>query len=190
MLGQYIERPRFTLIPNASGCSTPAGPFGSQEAAQAALSATAGSTCFSDAQTPWQRLLGLHGLDAGVGAGAAANATAPAGFTLGRAIGREPGDNCFQNGHVITFVSIGGGGSFNRGKSSGVSQQFAVRELLTPDEVMRKSRAIVFVAGEPAWLLDRIAVCPERFGRCALRTGLTVPPLQDCRTGRCRRESL
>jgi type IV secretion system protein VirD4 len=50
----------------------------------------------------------------------------------------------------------GGGGSFNRGKSSGVSQQFAGRELLTPDEVMRERRAIVFVAGEPAWLLDRI----------------------------------
>jgi len=50
----------------------------------------------------------------------------------------------------------GSGGSFNRGKSSGVSQQFAGRELLTPDEVMRERRAIVFVAGEPAWLLDRI----------------------------------
>ncbi len=50
----------------------------------------------------------------------------------------------------------GSGGSFNRGKSSGISQQFAGRELLTPDEVMRERRAIVFVAGEPAWLLDRI----------------------------------
>jgi len=50
----------------------------------------------------------------------------------------------------------GGGGSFNRGSSSGASQQFHGRELLTPDEVMREKRAIVFVAGEPAWLLDRI----------------------------------
>ncbi|MDH8650094.1 TraM recognition domain-containing protein, partial [Klebsiella pneumoniae] len=31
----------------------------------------------------------------------------------------------------------GGGGSMNRGRSSGSSQQFAGRELLTPDEVMR-----------------------------------------------------
>ena len=50
----------------------------------------------------------------------------------------------------------GSGGSFNRGRSSGVSQQFHGRELLTPDEVMRERRAIVFVAGEPPWLLDRI----------------------------------
>lgn len=49
-----------------------------------------------------------------------------------------------------------GSHSMNRGKSTGASQQFAGRELLTPDEVMREKRAIVFVAGEPAWLLDRI----------------------------------
>ena len=49
-----------------------------------------------------------------------------------------------------------GSHSMNRGKSTGTSQQFAGRELLTPDEVMREKRAIVFVAGEPAWLLDRI----------------------------------
>ncbi|WP_238542496.1 type IV secretory system conjugative DNA transfer family protein [Sphingomonas sp. PAMC 26621] len=49
-----------------------------------------------------------------------------------------------------------GSHSMNRGKSTGASQQFAGRELLTPDEVMREQRAIVFVASEPAWLLDRI----------------------------------
>lgn len=61
----------------------------------------------------------------------------------------------------------GGGGSFNRGRSSGASQQFTGRELLTPDEVMRERRAIVFVAGEPAWLLDRIdyRTDPEYRGR-------------------------
>lgn len=50
----------------------------------------------------------------------------------------------------------GSGGSLNRGSSTGASQQYAGRELLTPDEVMREPRAIVLVAGEPPWLLDRI----------------------------------
>lgn len=50
----------------------------------------------------------------------------------------------------------GSGVAMNRGNSTGASQQYAGRELLTPDEVMREPRAIVFVAGEPAWLLDRI----------------------------------
>jgi hypothetical protein len=36
----------------------------------------------------------------------------------------------------------GGGGSMNRGKSAGSSQQFAGRNLLTPDEVMRLSRNV------------------------------------------------
>ncbi|MBT0177979.1 type IV secretory system conjugative DNA transfer family protein, partial [Listeria seeligeri] len=52
----------------------------------------------------------------------------------------------------------GGGGSLNRGKSSGTSQQFAGRELLTPDEVMRlgPEKPIVLVRGERPYLLDRL----------------------------------
>ncbi|WP_234420870.1 type IV secretory system conjugative DNA transfer family protein [Xanthomonas fragariae] len=52
----------------------------------------------------------------------------------------------------------GGGGSMNRGKSAGTSQQFAGRELLTPDEVMRMGpeRPLVLVKGEYPYLLDRI----------------------------------
>ena len=50
----------------------------------------------------------------------------------------------------------GSGVGMNRGSSAGAAQQFAGRELLTPDEVMREPRAIVLVAGEPPWLLDRI----------------------------------
>lgn len=50
----------------------------------------------------------------------------------------------------------GSGVGMNRGSSAGASQQFAGRELLTPDEVKREPRAIVLVGGEPPWLLDRI----------------------------------
>lgn len=52
----------------------------------------------------------------------------------------------------------GGGGSMNRGKSSGTSQQFTGRELLTPDEVMRlgPEHPIVLVRGERPYLLDRL----------------------------------
>ena len=62
-----------------------------------------------------------------------------------------------------------GGGSMNRGKSSGTSQQFAGRELLTPDEVMRlgPEKPIVLVKGEYPYLLDRLnyLVDPEYRGR-------------------------
>ncbi|MDL1881884.1 ATP-binding cassette domain-containing protein, partial [Gammaproteobacteria bacterium PRO2] len=53
----------------------------------------------------------------------------------------------------------GGGGSLNRGKSSGSSQQFAGRELLTPDEVMRAPRSLTgqYLAGRLC-----IAVPPAR----------------------------
>uniref|UniRef100_UPI001ABC964C type IV secretory system conjugative DNA transfer family protein n=2 Tax=Pseudomonadota TaxID=1224 RepID=UPI001ABC964C len=52
----------------------------------------------------------------------------------------------------------GGGGSMNRGKSTGTSQQFTGRELLTPDEVMRlgPEHPIVLVRGERPYLLDRL----------------------------------
>ena len=52
----------------------------------------------------------------------------------------------------------GGGGSMNRGKSTGTSQQFTGRELLTPDEVMRLGpvHPIVLVRGERPYLLDRL----------------------------------
>ena len=52
----------------------------------------------------------------------------------------------------------GGGGSMNSGKSKGTSQQFAGRELLTPDEVMRlgPEKPIVLVKGEYPYLLDRL----------------------------------
>lgn len=52
----------------------------------------------------------------------------------------------------------GGGGSMNRGRSSGSSQQFAGRELLTPDEVMRlgPTRPIVILKGEYPYQLTRI----------------------------------
>ncbi|GAA4344068.1 hypothetical protein GCM10023144_47470 [Pigmentiphaga soli] len=51
-----------------------------------------------------------------------------------------------------------GGGSMNRGKSTGTSQQFTGRELLTPDEVMRlgPEKPIVLVRGERPYLLDRL----------------------------------
>ena len=52
----------------------------------------------------------------------------------------------------------GGGGSMNRGKSTGTSQQFTGRELLTPDEVMHlgPEHPIVLVRGERPYLLDRL----------------------------------
>ena len=52
----------------------------------------------------------------------------------------------------------GGGGSMNRGKSTGTSQQFTGRELLTPDEVMRlgPEHPIVLVRGERPYLLGRL----------------------------------
>lgn len=52
----------------------------------------------------------------------------------------------------------GGGGSMNRGTSSGTSQQFAGRELLTPDEVMHlgPEHPIILVRGERPYLLDRL----------------------------------
>jgi type IV secretory pathway TraG/TraD family ATPase VirD4 len=52
----------------------------------------------------------------------------------------------------------GGGGSMNRGKSTGTSQQLAGRELLTPDEVMRMGpdRPLVLVKGEYPYLLARL----------------------------------
>lgn len=51
-----------------------------------------------------------------------------------------------------------GGGSMNRGKSSGSSQQYAGRPLLTPDEVMRlgPERPVVLVKGEYPYQLDRL----------------------------------
>jgi type IV secretory pathway TraG/TraD family ATPase VirD4 len=56
------------------------------------------------------------------------------------------------------------GGSLNRGKSSGTSQQFTGRELLTPDEVMRlgPERPIVLVNGEYPYLLDRLNYLTDR----------------------------
>lgn len=52
----------------------------------------------------------------------------------------------------------GGGGSMNRGKSAGSSQQFTGRHLLTPDEVMRlgPERPIVLVKGEYPYQLTRL----------------------------------
>jgi len=52
----------------------------------------------------------------------------------------------------------GGGGSMNRGKSTGTSQQFVGRELLTPDEVMHlgPEHPIVLVRGERPYLVERL----------------------------------
>ena len=52
----------------------------------------------------------------------------------------------------------GGGGSMNRGKSTGTSQQFTGRHLLTPDEVMRlgPEKPIVLVKGEYPYQLTRL----------------------------------
>ncbi len=52
----------------------------------------------------------------------------------------------------------GGGGSMNRGKSAGQSQQFTARSLLTPDEVMRlgPEQPIVLVKGEYPYVLRRL----------------------------------
>lgn len=46
----------------------------------------------------------------------------------------------------------------NRGSSTGKSQQFAGRELLTPDEVMRlgPERPIILVQGERPYLVERL----------------------------------
>ena len=53
----------------------------------------------------------------------------------------------------------GGGGSLNKGSSSGSSQQLAGRALLTPDEVMLlgPERPIVLLKGEHPYILDRLA---------------------------------
>lgn len=52
----------------------------------------------------------------------------------------------------------GGGGSLNKGSSSGQSQQFTGRALLTPDEVMRLgAEPIVMINGEPPYLLGRLS---------------------------------
>lgn len=63
----------------------------------------------------------------------------------------------------------GGGGSMNRGKSTGKSQQFTGRELLTPDEVMRlgPEHPIILVRGERPYLLERLNYLadPEYRGR-------------------------
>lgn len=52
----------------------------------------------------------------------------------------------------------GGGGSLNRGRSSGSSQQFAGRELLTPDEVMRlgAEKPVLILKGEYPYQLTRL----------------------------------
>ncbi|VWC46024.1 conjugal transfer coupling protein TraG [Burkholderia arboris] len=57
-----------------------------------------------------------------------------------------------------------GGAGMNRGKSSGTSQQFAGRELLTPDEVMRlgPERPIVIVKGEYPYQLARLNYLADR----------------------------
>ena len=56
-----------------------------------------------------------------------------------------------------------------RGSSSGISQQYTGRELLTPDEVMRlgSERPIVLVRGERPYLLTRLnyLVDPEYQGK-------------------------
>lgn len=51
-----------------------------------------------------------------------------------------------------------GGGSLNRGKSSGSSQQFTGRHLLTPDEVMRlgPEKPIILLKGEYPYLAVRL----------------------------------
>jgi len=60
-----------------------------------------------------------------------------------------------NRGHNFSFS---GGSSMNRGQSSGTNQQFAGRELLTPDEVMRlgPEKPIVLVKGEYPYLLARL----------------------------------
>lgn len=63
----------------------------------------------------------------------------------------------------------GKGSSMNLGRNQGISQQFAGRELLTPDEVMRlgPERPIVLIQGEYPYLLNRLnyLVDPEYAGR-------------------------
>ncbi|MBO1859313.1 type IV secretory system conjugative DNA transfer family protein [Burkholderia cenocepacia] len=75
--------------------------------------------------------------------------------SLGKATIEFETENSGQNSG--TGLS-GGGGSMNRGKSTGTSQQFTGRELLTPDEVMRlgPEHPIVLVRGERPYLLGRL----------------------------------
>lgn len=58
----------------------------------------------------------------------------------------------------------GGGGSMNRGKSSGSAQQYTGRHLLTPDEVMRlgPERPIILVKGEYPYQLTRLNYLTDR----------------------------
>lgn len=92
-------------------------PFGSQEAAQSAVSAPVGPTGPSDGPDThgsayWGSVAQMRALEhlPAANANANANATTPAGFALGRATERMPGDNRFrQNGHVITFAPTGSG---------------------------------------------------------------------------------
>lgn len=58
----------------------------------------------------------------------------------------------------------GGGGSLNKGSSSGSSQQLTGRALLTPDEVMRlgSERPVVIVKGEHPYILDRLNYLKDR----------------------------
>jgi type IV secretory pathway TraG/TraD family ATPase VirD4 len=58
----------------------------------------------------------------------------------------------------------GSGGGMNRGSSQSENQQFAGRELLTPDEVMRlgPTKPIVLISGESPYLLDRINYLDDR----------------------------
>lgn len=75
--------------------------------------------------------------------------------SLGKATIEYETENIGQNSG--TGLS-GGGGSMNRGKSTGTSQQLAGRDLLTPDEVMRlgPERPIVLVKGEYPYQLTRL----------------------------------
>lgn len=75
--------------------------------------------------------------------------------SLGKATIEYETENSGQNSG--TGLS-GGGGSMNRGKSTGTSQQLAGRDLLTPDEVMRlgPERPIVLVKGEYPYQLTRL----------------------------------
>jgi len=75
--------------------------------------------------------------------------------SLGKATIEYETENSGQNSG--TGLS-GGGGSMNRGKSTGTSQQLTGRDLLTPDEVMRlgPERPIVLVKGEYPYQLTRL----------------------------------
>jgi type IV secretion system protein VirD4 len=69
-----------------------------------------------------------------------------------------------SEGHNRGSGMSGGGGSMNRGSSTGTSQQFTGRELLTPDEVMRlgPERPIVILKGEYPYLLTRLNYLADR----------------------------